>query len=344
MPPRSADLPALPPAEFASSEPAGQVRAWDDQRGVPEQPELAPAGDRARAAETTLPGRHHGGIRPVSTVSYPSWATTPDLFGQSGASRPREGQSPASQPVPTATPVGDGNELAVRPNGPRAEPDGSWTWGSARLNPDQVRIADDMHGRLHAAEGRTAHDGYGNGGLTAKLRRIEAGLEHGRLAPDRGQRALIDPDIFKAELAGLIRRHPGVPAEELARHITGALSYTFVFDPAHYSAGIWLVHDVLRAQGFWLEARRNGWAGTGPKGVVSSWLDPSFDVAFQVQFHTAASFAAQQLARTSANAIRDPRTPPAEAARLKSDLASTWATVASPVGTTEIGDYRRATR
>jgi hypothetical protein len=212
------------------------------------------------------------------------------------------------------------------------------------LNPDQARVADDLHGRLRAAEGRTQLGDYGSGGLTATLRRIEAGLEHGRLAPDRGQRALIDPDIFKAELAGLVRRYPDAPAEDLARHVNGALSYAFVFDPAHYSAGIWLVHDVLRAQGFRLEARRNGWAGTGPKGVVSSWLDPSFDVPFQVQFHTTASFAAQQLARSSASAIRDPRTPPAEAARLRSDLASAWATLASPAGTSEIGDYRRASR
>jgi len=201
-----------------------------------------------------------------------------------------------------------------------------------------------MYDRLRAAEGRNLFGSYGNGGLTAALQRIEAQLEHGRLALDSEQPALIDPDMFMAELTVLIRRHPGAPTEDLSRHVPGALSYAFVFDAAHYSVGIWLVHDELRAQGLRLDARRNAWGSAEHKCVVSFWLDPSHGVPFQVQFHTTASFEAKQLARASASVIADPRTPPADAAQFRSELASAWAAVSPPPGTSEIGDYRRSGR
>jgi len=223
----------------------------------------------------------------------------------------------------------------------RTEADGSWNWGSASLTPQQVGIAQEMHDRFRVAEGRNLFGSYGGSGVTATLRRVEAQLEHGRLAPDTEQYALLDRDRFMAGLAGLIKRRPGQPVEQLARQVTGALSYTFVFDAASYSAGTWLVHDALRSQGFQLEARKNDWNSTMNRCVVSIWLDPVHHLPVQVRFHTTASHEAQQLMRTSATMISNPRIPAAEAAKLRADVAAAWAALSAPPGSSEIGDYRR---
>jgi len=223
----------------------------------------------------------------------------------------------------------------------RTEADGSWHWGPASLTPQQVGIAQETHDRFRAAEGRNLFGSYGGSGVTATLRRVEAQLEHGLLAPDTEQYALLDRDRFMAGLAGLIKRHPGQPVEQLARQVTGALSYTFVFDAASYSAGTWLVHDALQSQGFQLQARKNDWNSTMNRCVVSIWLDPVHHLAAQVRFHTSASHEAQQLMRTSATMISNPRFPAAEAARLRADVAAAWAALSAPPGSAEIGDYRR---
>lgn len=317
--------------------------------------ELAPPGrdrpgEAARLASAAVADLSSAGPETSSPAapSHPSSPATPSHDRAPGP--PRHGTSREAlnrEPIPavkTEPASIRGSGLAAPAVGPGIAADGSWRWGSASLSPDQVEIAQDMHDRLRAAEGRNLFGSYGSGSLTATLRRIEAQLEHGRLAPDTELHALIDPDMFRAELAGLIRQHPGALVEDLSRHVTGALSYAFLFDTADYSVGTWLVHDALRAQGFRLDARKNAWGNTEHKCVVSWWLEPSHDVLFQVQFHTTTSFAAQQLARTSATAIRDPRTPPGEAASLRSELASAWAAVTSPPGISQIGDYRRSGR
>jgi hypothetical protein len=222
----------------------------------------------------------------------------------------------------------------------QAGTDGSWRWGSASLTPAQFRIAQEMYDRFRAAEGRNLFGGYGTSGLTAALRRVEARLEHGMLAPETEQYALLDPDRFMAELASMIKRYPDGPAEQLARRVTGALSYVFVFDAAHYSGGTWLVHDALRVQGFQLEARKNDWNNQVNRCVATMWLDPACDLPFQVQFHTTASVQAQELARNSATTSSDPRLPPTEAASLRAELAAAWAALSAPPGSSEIDDYR----
>jgi hypothetical protein len=253
-----------------------------------------------------------------------------------------ESPSPSPSPGPAVTAelarVG-GNEMTA-PATAQAETDGSWRWGSASLAPAQFRIAQEMYERFRAAEGRNLFGSYGTSGLTAALRRVEALLDHGRLAADTEQYALLDPDRFMAELANMIRRYPDGPVEQLARRVTGALSYVFVFDTAHYSAATWLVHDLLRAQGFQLEARKNDWKNRLNRCVATMWLDPACDLPFQVQFHTTASMQAQELARNSATMISDPRLPPTEVASLRAELAAAWAALSAPPGSSEIDDYR----
>ncbi len=204
-----------------------------------------------------------------------------------------------------------------------------------------MRIAEDAYDRFRAAEGRNLFGAYGGSGLTEALRRVEERLEHGKLAPDTEQRALLDADVFRARFADMLRRHPDHAPEQLARRVPGALSYVFIFDAEHYADGIMDFQEDLEINSFQLQARKNSWSSAANRCVFTIWLDPLSDLPFQVQFHTRASLEAQRLARTSAPIIHDPRIPPAEAANLASDLAAAWAALPAPPGNAEIGDYRR---
>ena len=224
---------------------------------------------------------------------------------------------------------------------PRNELDGSWSWGSARLSPDQARVANDAYDRFRAAEGRNLFGSYDSSGLTVAMRQLSDTIAYGRLAPETEQQALLDPDTFRARFADMLRRYPDRTPERLASRIPGAMSYTFIFEPQHYTSGIWDVQDALTSAGFQLLARRNDWGSTTNRCVATMWHDASHDLPFQVQFHTTASLEAQQLARSSTAMLGDPRLPPAQAEHLRSDVAARWASVPVPPGNSSIGDYRR---
>jgi len=204
-----------------------------------------------------------------------------------------------------------------------------------------TRAADDAYDQFIQAEGRNPFGGLHSDGLTARLLDIAGLLEHGRIAPGSEQRALLEPDVFRARFADLLRRHPERRPEQLARRVPGALSYSFLFDAEHYSAGVWIIQDMFEARGFGLLARKNGWGSAENRCVFTVWRDPMSGLPFQVQFHTSASLEAQHLARTSAALINDPRIPVAEAENLRSDLASAWAALPAPPGQAEIGNFRR---
>ena len=186
-------------------------------------------------------------------------------------------------------------------------------------------MANDAYDRFRTAEGRNLFGTYGSTGLTAMMRRVADSSEQARLAPDTEQSALLDPDTFKLRFADMLRRYPDRTADRLARRVPGAISYSFIFEAEHYSQGIWTVQDGLTAAGFQLLARRNDWNNTTNRCVATMWHDPANDLPFQVQFHTAASLEAQQLARSSA----------------PSDQAAAWASLPAPPGNSEISDYRR---
>jgi len=310
------------------------------------------------AYDTSVAPRYDSGTPPAGQPSQPSrysWDSTTAQVTRDSAAGPSSDRGPAG-PSPDharsrpngerarAAASADRSEGVTERAGPHVDANGSWSWGLASLTADQARVARSMHDRFRAAEGRNLFGSYANGGLTEALRGIEARLEHGRLATDADLPALISPDLFMAEVAGMLMRYPGAPVEDLCRHVTGALAYAFVFDENHYTVGTWLVHDALRVQGFRLDARRNGWHATEHKYMVTSWLDPSLEIPFQLQFHTAASLEARQLARASAGVLADPRTPMEKAAGLRSEVTAAWAAVAAPPGISQIGDYRRNDR
>jgi hypothetical protein len=322
---------------------------------APETEPYPPPAGRTAAGQPPMPAAppRAAAERPRTPAEPPRTPAEPPLGAPrrpdplTAAQGPTSGRHPPATELSSAStkarslPVGRGPGFNASSSRPQLASDGSWTWGPARLTPEQVRIALDGYERFRMAEGRDLFGGYGTSGLTAKLRQVEELLEHGRLAPQTEDHALLEIDVFRARFADMLRRHPDRSAELLASRVPGALSYAFVFGADHYADGILLVQDALEARGFELQARKNSWNSVANRCVFTMWHDPLSELPFEVQFHTSASLDAQQLARTSAGLINDPRVPPEEAASLRSDLASAWAALPSPPGSAQIGDYRR---
>jgi hypothetical protein len=295
--------------------------------GVPANGPRYPADDHPQAVTGHPPGRPD----PLTSAPGPT----------SGRNQPAPTQGLRASTQARSLPVDRGPGFNTSYTMPRLASDGSWSWGPARLTREQVRIAQDGYDRFRAAEGRDLFGSYGTSGLTAKLRQMQERLDRVRLAPQSEDHALLEIDVFRARFADMLRRYPDWSPELLASRVPGALSYAFVFDTDHYADGILQVQDALEARGFELQARKNSWSSVTNRCVFTMWHDPPSQLPFEVQFHTGASLEAQQLARTSASLINDPRLPPEEAAGLRSDLASAWAALPSPPGSAQIGDYRR---
>jgi hypothetical protein len=300
-------------------------------RGGPERPGGLPASGPPRGGPGgTLPSRNGGGRDDPFSSEWQG--ADPAARGQNGQSRGRPGERLPEQLVP-----GDHVPAEARPDDPPPRRhDG--------LTPEQEVIADQALSRHKAADGRNVFGGYGESGLTPAMRRVEAHLPHGRLAPDVEQYSLKSPERYKDKLARLIARHPGIPAAELAAEIYDAARYTFVFEPQDYTDGTWLVHRRLKAQGFDLEARRNRWDTPEFKGIRTRWRDPAHDLAFEVQFHTPASWDVVQRTHEAYLRITDPRTSPAERAALRERQVAAAAGSRPPARCAEIGDFRADVR
>ena len=97
--------------------------------------------------------------------------------------------------------------------------DGRWTWKGLELGRSANLVADEQLALRRAAEGRDEAGGYGEGGITPAMRRIEAELKHGCLVPDTENFALKSPDRFKEKLAKMIDRYPDQAGDKLASAI-----------------------------------------------------------------------------------------------------------------------------
>jgi hypothetical protein len=222
--------------------------------------------------------------------------------------------------------------------------DGSWQWKGRYLTPNECHIAEEALGRCRIAEGRNVFGGYGHSGLTPAMRRVEAQLEHGSLAPDTENFTLKSADSFKKKLADLILRHPDKSAEELSLEVPDGIRYAFIVDAEHYTEATLQAHSRLKGNGFDLEVRRNCWKSPGYKGINSRWRDPAHDLVFEVQFHTAESWDAWQRAHALYEAIGDLGTPPEQRTRLRAIYADMSAAIPVPPGCPAIPDYRKEGR
>jgi hypothetical protein len=219
--------------------------------------------------------------------------------------------------------------------------DGRWTWKGLELGRSANLVADEQLALRRAAEGRDEAGGYGEGGITPAMRRIEAELEHGRLVPDSENFALKSPDRFKEKLAKLISLEPDVAPGDLAAKIHDGIRYTFLFADPFYSDGVGAVENRLADKGYALVWRKPNWSGEEYKGINSQWCDPDSGVLFEVQFHTPASWDAKQRTHDTYEKIGNSTTTPEERARFRAYQREVSASVPVPPGALEFLPYKK---
>jgi len=237
-----------------------------------------------------------------------------------------------------------GSPDVTSPGDTELSDDGRWTWKGLELDRRANLVAAEELALRRAAEGRDEVGGYGERGITPAMRRIEAELKHGCLAPDTENFALKSPDRFKEKLAKMISLEPDVAPGDLAAKIHDGIRYTFLFADPSYSDGVRMVESRLAGKGYALVWRKPSWSGEEYKGINSQWCDRDSGVLFEVQFHTPPSWDAKQRTHDSYEKIGNPATTPEERARLRVYQRQVSASVPVPPGALEFLSYKREER
>jgi len=237
----------------------------------------------------------------------------------------------------------DANRSLDAEETPRVDPDGSWEWRGYPLTAEQSRFADNRVERCREAEGRDMNDRYSQHGITPAMHRIEALLEQGELVPGTEKFALKTADRFKEKLAKMILEEPDADWRELVPRIADGIRYTLLFPDEGYTSGVMEACDSLTSAGFELYEQKNAWADETKayKGINSTWMDRNSGVLFEVQMHTAASWAAKQESHREYEIIESRSTMTGEKARSRQRQDQIFARVPIPDGAAEIPTYRK---
>jgi hypothetical protein len=133
----------------------------------------------------------------------------------------------------------------------------------------------------------------------------------------------------------LLRRSP----EEAVSRVPDAIRYTFQYQAAHYTQGVWMDIERLKGQGFELQRLRNSWSDEQYKGINSQWIERDTGQRFEVQFHTRISFEAKQLTHDAYERLRSKQANMFEELVLEAFQRKVAADVPVPSGATDIPDY-----
>jgi hypothetical protein len=337
-------------AEEARERP-DQVWAWDpapdeeatsgvrDEVSREERKALheAPADDLDERAANELPVPSDDDYEPEPSRASEAEGPTDEGSASAGDRQNADDKAAADEPAPDS----EDPRPSDSEDEPRIGPDGSWEWKSYSLTPDQSELADQSREGCRQVEGRDKSGSYGQRGLTPAMRRIEAQLDHGELAPDTEKFALKSIDRIKEKFAKLIQRHPDENPEKLLNQIHDAIRYTFLSNTADYVTGVWETTDHLQSQGYELITRINNWGDAEYKGVNTRWRDHESGLLFEVQFHTPESRDAKQQTHGSYEKINDVRTPVAEVERLRQYQREVSAQIPIPPGWQCIPGYSK---
>jgi hypothetical protein len=131
-------------------------------------------------------------------------------------------------------------------------------------------------------------------------------------------------------------------AEQAVVLIPDTLRYTFQYQEARYTQGVWMDIGRLNDQGFVLQKLRNYWSDDKYNGINSQWIEPDSGQRFEVQFHTNISFEAKQLTHLAYERLRTPqpnKPDKFEQMVLEAFEKKVTADVPVPPGAADIPDY-----
>jgi hypothetical protein len=230
-----------------------------------------------------------------------------------------------------------------------------WMWGEyLRRWPAAERAPADRSGESPGSwrgEGGKVLDSDVNGRIEAECDRIvdrerdkisPALLDIESQDPDRQligfEDRLKGRDRIKEKVDGIIKEF-GFSPEEAVSLVPDAIRFTFEYQEARYTQGIWTDIVRLQGQGFKLDKCKNSWVYDQYKGINSQWIEPATGQRFEVQFHTRISFEAKQLTHEAYKRLRTGQPDEFEQMVLEAFQKKVSAAVPVPPGAAEIPDY-----
>jgi hypothetical protein len=145
-------------------------------------------------------------------------------------------------------------------------------------------------------------------------------------------------DRIKEKVSDRIEEKNRTPSEAVSL-IPDTIRYTFQYNQANYTQGVWADIERLKNQGFELCKLKNSWSKEEYQGINSQWIEPDSGQRFEVQFHTRISFEAKQLTHDAYERLRSGQLDEFEKMVLKAFQRKVSADVPAPLGATDIADH-----
>jgi hypothetical protein len=146
-------------------------------------------------------------------------------------------------------------------------------------------------------------------------------------------------DRLKDKVAGELATNADADVDEVVASVHDGVRYTLQYDDAKYASGVQTDIERMTGQGFELIRLKNLWREAEYKGINSQWRDGDSGQAFEMQFHTPASFEAKQITHRAYERLRDPQTTRAEAGELHDYQREVSSKIPMPYGAPDIPEY-----
>ncbi|MGW2404482.1 hypothetical protein ACWCXK_08140 [Streptomyces sp. NPDC001739] len=220
---------------------------------------------------------------------------------------------------------------ATLPDGPRGNlPDGSWAGENGLvLDREANAAADDFIRRSTEAEPH----------ITEAMQDIAGKVDDGKLIGLEFR--LKGEDSLKRKLATDMLEDIGMDHGSALTDIKDSIRYTMEVPSNGYTRGVQQAINDLQAGGFENITFKNTWDSVGYKGINSTWRDPVSGQVFELQFHTADSFAAKMDGHVLYEKERLPGVSRDEIAAIKAEQAELFGKVPVPhdAGAIRIGAH-----
>jgi hypothetical protein len=193
---------------------------------------------------------------------------------------------------------------------------------------DGIRLSAQQNAGIEAYHAITAVRERALTSLMQDLSRVAqgelSGLEHRLKTPESAKRKVA---VENAGAAGWL---PDLPLSQLLAKVEDAVRYSVVIGEAQYVRGVGAVAAALERHGFHAQPPHNAWHGPRYRGINSVWLDPTTGTAFEVQFHTPASYRTTKQTHGLYEEYRLPGISPERKAELHELIAAQYRKVPVP--------------
>jgi hypothetical protein len=173
--------------------------------------------------------------------------------------------------------------------------------------------------------------------ITPALRAVESQDPDRHLVGFEDRRK--ERDRIKDKIYGTIKDYHRSP-EQAVSLLPDAIRYTFEYEGARYTQGVYADISRLQDQGFKLKQLKNSWSDDQYKGINSQWIDPETGQRFEVQFHTRISYEAKQITHPAYERLRSkPKPDEFEQMVLEAFQKKVTAEAPVPPGASDILDH-----